>query len=155
MTFLQGMVSLHRNGSFWLLCIISLYSGIYNAWSGQLDSILPARTFSETDDGWFGFASTMATISGGLLFARIADLAWCRYRLKLLMCMCLGLSVLGYLWFTLSVPLPAFGADEAIIPSNRASTCAAISFAGFFLGGVNPLLFELAAEITFPVSEGR
>ena len=53
------------------------------------------------------------------------------------------------LYFTLALPNAAV--HKQILPSSFASICALITMSAFVLGGSIPLMYELGAEMTYPV----
>lgn len=62
------------------------------------------------------------------------------------------LSTSFFVWFALS--LPSVFSSEPVIPVWEATLFISIIGGGFFLGAANPLFYELAVELTYPISEG-
>ena len=52
----------------------------------------------------------------------------------------------------LTFSLTFFG-YEPILPRTFDFVCITITFAGFFLGCINPFLYELSVEMTYPISK--
>ncbi len=129
-----------------------MINGVFNGWTGAFATILKPLHIDETEAGWLGFGSTIATIVGGMLFGVIADTPRYKRRLKELLIVNTVLCSLCVLWFILSSPLN-FISDVPVIPSSDAGTYISIIAFGFFIGGGNPPLYELGAEMLYPIPE--
>jgi hypothetical protein len=57
----------------------------------------------------------------------------------------------AFAWFILSVPTPL--SSTPILSSTTASLGVSITLCGFALGLLNPLYYELGAEVTYPTPE--
>ncbi len=135
-----------------MLCLRTvLTAGGSGAWGGVLPQILTRPTYSSDFAGICGFINNMAGVGGGLAIGVIAD-RWFARKLKRLLVGAFFLTTLSYVWFTLLLPSPF--KDQPVVPASHASVLAASVLTGFFQGACDPLFYELAAEITYPLPEG-
>eukprot|EP00298_Acanthocystis_sp_HF-20_P016323 c21450_g6_i6.p1 GENE.c21450_g6_i6~~c21450_g6_i6.p1 ORF type:complete len:464 (+),score=165.85 c21450_g6_i6:66-1457(+) len=136
------------------LIIISLaggfINGVFNGWSGIISDIVNPYGYSDTDAGWFGFASTIGTIVGGMLSGYVAD-KYFQKRFKNLLVIFLVFGSLFFMWFALSIPSPFW--SEELLPQSFLTLLIAVTGAGFFLGCTNPLFIEFGVELTYPIPE--
>ena len=149
-----------RNPSFFLLALGGGgVQGVFNGWSALFNNILGPLVCggSATCDnasliaGWFGFSSTIASVLGGFIMGAIADTPrFCR-RMKLLLLTSCTVCFACFCWFIFSVPTPV--SDIPILSSTTAVLGVSITAAGFALGFLSPLYYELSAEITYPTPE--
>ena len=101
--------------------------------------------------GWFGFTSTVAAVVGGFVMGAIADSQrFCRH-MKLLLLVSAAICFACFCWFIFSVPTPL--AKTPLLGSTTAVLGVAITACGFSLGLLNPLYYELGAEVTYPTPE--
>ena len=149
-----------RNTSFLLLAVAGGgVLGVFNGWSALFNNILGpllcdgAATCDDasTIAGWFGFSSTVAAVVGGFIMGAIADTRRFSRHMKLLTLTSAAIAFACFCWFIFSVPTPF--AATPILASNTASLGVAITACGFALGLINPLYYELGAEITYPTPE--
>lgn len=98
-----------------------------------------------------GFANSLAQNVGAVACASCIDLCFKRKYKSGIM---IGLSgyFLALLWFMLQ--LPCFLFDSPVIHNTEGTLVAALILAGCFQGMTEPLLYELGAELTYPVREG-
>lgn len=151
-SFFQSLRLVASNPSFLLLVIAGgVQGGVNNAWNGALPSALGALGYSEGVAGWFAFANTFAGIVAGVAVGVVADRLFPR-RFKTLLLFLFIFAIVCFVWFTASLPTPF--SPHPFLPSSIAVLCAATSLAGFFLGGTNPIFYEMGAELTYPVPEG-
>jgi len=149
--FLQGALTCCKNVSFVLLAIAGGFqAGAFGAWTGVLPIVFSTLHYSPQSAGLFTFGCTLAGVVGGLIVSRICD-TLLRRRFKILILSGFVLSLLSFVWFTLSLPV---GPYAALLPHPLWILGTAIVLAGLFLGATSPLFYELGAEMTFPVSEG-
>lgn len=149
-SFFKGVRGALLNVSF-LLCITAcgVQAGVTSGWQGVLPQALEDLDYTESESGWLGFGNSIAGIAGGVLFGPVTDIFFKR-RSKLLLLLLFGLSTSGFAWFTLSLPTPFGG---ALIPSTFWTLMTALGIAGLFQGGIGPALFELSAELLYPIPE--
>jgi MFS family permease len=141
-----------RSKDFILLIVCAgLSQGILNSWSGVLSTILPS-SYSSTTVGWLMFAANIAGICGGLSMAYIAQQAYFRTKLKLLIVTFLGSSVIFAIAFMLCLP-SIFDLNHALIPASTPTLGLLITLLGFSIGSAYPIAFELAVELTYPINE--
>eukprot|EP00048_Salpingoeca_helianthica_P004438 m.76856 g.76856 ORF g.76856 m.76856 type:complete len:473 (+) comp13196_c0_seq1:1319-2737(+) len=127
-----------------------LMSGVFNAWSGILSSILSGQ-YDDNQAGWFSFASTIAAIIGGLLIGPVADrLPVVQRNFKATLLILLVFCFLCFVWFTLSFPVSGV---PAVLPSNFWTVAGSITLSGTFMGATYPLFYEFSVELTYPVRE--
>ena len=101
--------------------------------------------------GWFGFASTIAGIIGGLFLSFLADTRRLQHSLKtLIMVSCIG-CLLAIIWFELSVHSLFY--DNHILSSTAVTIGLSTGLAGLFVGAASPLVYEALAEIMYPLPE--
>ena len=133
--------------------------GMYNGWSGSLDSIVPQEKFTVSYCGWVGFASTIAQIVGALFIGRVVD-RWVpslqrRMKTSLLVLLLVCGAVMA--WITLALPLGLSAKTgkqpDPLIDESIGVTAFAIVLYGAVLGCTSPLFFEFAVELTFPAPE--
>eukprot|EP01105_Mastigella_eilhardi_P008246 TRINITY_DN2011_c0_g1_i1.p2 TRINITY_DN2011_c0_g1~~TRINITY_DN2011_c0_g1_i1.p2 ORF type:complete len:403 (+),score=102.26 TRINITY_DN2011_c0_g1_i1:210-1418(+) len=149
--FFRNVPRIVTNVPFLLLVFVGGWqAGTFNSWSGSFEVILSPLHYTQTTCGWLGFCATLASMTGGLIVGLLADRLF-RGRFKLLLLLLFTLSTTSFMWFTLS--LPSLFADHGVIPGNEYTTYVAVALGGLFLGSTNPLFYELAAELTFPVPE--
>jgi MFS family permease len=149
-SFFRGVKGALVNVSF-LLAIIAggVQAGVSSGWQGVLPQALEYLNYSESQAGWLGFGNSIAGIVGGVMVGPITDMFFQRRR-KMLLLLMFGLAIAAFAWFTLSLPTPFFG---ALIPSNFWVLMTSLAIAGLFQGGVGPALFELSAELLYPIPE--
>jgi MFS family permease len=96
--------------------------------------------------------STLAAIGGGLAVGWLADRYFQR-RFKCMLLSLIGLCLVSFIWFTMSLPAFDTNSDRGMLPSSFGTILVSIACAGLFLGASAPLFFELALEITYPIPE--
>lgn len=138
-----------RNASFQVLALSAgAMQGVFNVWSGSLDSILP---FTPMQCGWLGFGSTAALVVGGYAIGGVVDKwSWASRRLKAVLLLVLCGCLASFSWFTLSLP---FFSHPALLHGTLPSQATAIVCSGLLLGAISPVVYEFSVELTYPVSE--
>eukprot|EP01105_Mastigella_eilhardi_P007585 TRINITY_DN1904_c0_g1_i3.p2 TRINITY_DN1904_c0_g1~~TRINITY_DN1904_c0_g1_i3.p2 ORF type:complete len:226 (+),score=64.33 TRINITY_DN1904_c0_g1_i3:806-1483(+) len=126
-------------------------AGVLAGWVGCLAQLLSALGYTPQQAGWLGFAYTVAVCFGSFCVGVIADRFMARH-LKLLLLLIFAASLCCFVWFSLS--LPSIFSSDPLIPSDIYVILIAISLAGYFVGFLAPVFFELGAELSFPVPEG-
>jgi len=150
--FRKEGTELLTNRSFLVLAIIAGWqAGMFNAWTGMFDIILSPEGYSDAFSGWLGFASTLAGIVGGIAIGFAGDTIF-KGKFKLLLFILLIASVALLTLFTLS--FPSFLSPHALIPNSNVSILISVTLGGLFLGSTNPIFYELAVEMTYPIAEG-
>ncbi|XP_065177837.1 solute carrier family 49 member 4-like [Sycon ciliatum] len=156
--FKESLLAASSNSTFWILCICGGVSqGIFSGWSSVLSIILNKQSGYNDDvsvsgkemfvksTAWLGCLSTIIGIIAGLTFGFIADLL--PRNLKRLILVLLFACVACFTWFVLSVYKVAHvnWLGSAFISCVLGSS---------FLGATNPLFYEAAVEVAYPVPEG-
>eukprot|EP00943_MAST-04B_sp_MAST-4B-sp1_P001875 g1875.t1 len=136
----------------WLAIVGGAVGGIYNVWSGSLDTIIPNTILTTKQCALLGAGSTAAYCLGGIAVGPVIDkVKYFKRRYKLAMLLLLGFSMLLFTWFTLS--LPFLTESKPIFKTSFGSLALAIIGSGFFLGSTNPLFYEFGVELTYPITE--
>lgn len=152
-SYCRGFWLAFQNRSFLFLVVAgSLQAGAWFVWSTTLPTILQPFHFSLSQAGSFASVTRFAGMIGGALVARLSDESFFARRLKYTICLCMALAVSGFLMFTLSNPSPFFYHNPPF-PQTYGFDFVSVLIAGFFLGAVNPLFYELSAELTYPSPE--
>ncbi len=138
--------------SLLLLCVCGgVQAGVSSAWSGVLPQMLPSPRFSSVFIGWLGFAFSIGGVLGNAGAGIVADI-WFAQRYKRFLIWVFLLSAACFALFTLSLDNPFI--SPAPIPSTQTSIMLIGTLAGVFQSACDPLFYELAAEISFPLDEG-
>jgi FLVCR family feline leukemia virus subgroup C receptor-related protein len=152
-SYLRGFWLAFRNRSFLFLVLAGgLQAGAWFVWSTTLPTILLPLAFTPSQAGSFASATRFAGMVGGFFSGRLADGALLHRRLKPMICLCMLLAVAGFTAFTLANPSPLFY-HHPPFPHVYAFEFFCVVAAGFFLGAVSPLFYELSAELTYPSPE--
>ncbi|KAJ4460119.1 putative MFS-type transporter [Paratrimastix pyriformis] len=147
---LSSMAACLRSPSFVaVVCLGGIAPGVFAAWSGTLPLALAQLDYGPQVAGLLSFAANLASIGAGILLGWLGDHCF-RRRFKWLIFGCLLLDMAAFVWVTLSFPLGA--APASVLPHPLGAVFVAVVLAGLFNGAPNPLFYELAAEMTFPVS---
>eukprot|EP00048_Salpingoeca_helianthica_P019895 m.246035 g.246035 ORF g.246035 m.246035 type:complete len:468 (-) comp40654_c0_seq1:22-1425(-) len=126
-------------------------AGIASAWSGVLPQILAPPTYSSVFSGWCGCAYSIAGVIGNASAGLVGDKFFVG-RLKILLVLSYFFSALFFLLFALSTCNPY--TDPPLLPSAPALMVILLVAAGFFQSACDPLFYEMAAEISYPMPEG-
>ncbi len=138
--------------SLLLLCVCGgVQAGVSSAWSGVLPQMLPSARFSSVFIGWLGFAFSIGGVLGNAGAGIVADI-WFAQRYKRFLIWVFLLSAACFALFTFSLDNPFM--KPAPIPSSQTSIMLIGTLAGVFQSACDPLFYELAAEISFPLDEG-
>ena len=150
--FLRGLVSMVSSPSLLVLAFFGgVQAGVSSGWSGVLPQILVPPAYSDVFAGWCGFATCLAGVAGNVGAGVLGD-RFFPTRLKELLVALYLLSALFFGLFALCLPSPI--SSSSLFPSSHASVLLLIIFAGFFQSACDPLFYELAAEISYPLPEG-
>ena len=118
-------------------------AGVFSCWSNLLSLVLGPLGYGESDCAWLGFSSTIASVVGGVVVARVADRLQ-RQHVLLVIAAFVGASI-AFVWFALAV--------QRSIGTSLTALYVACSLGGMFLAAAQPLAYELAIEVTYPVPE--
>lgn len=144
--FIAGARVLIRNPIYMVILVaIGCSCGTALTWATFLDDFL-GGTISDEDLGNIGFFSYIANICGALSVGLSIDLFHLQRRMRLMLIVLFVLAtmaVAAFLWLVYLSPVPVHLYVLGTVY---------VTF-GFFFGAVAPLALELAAEISFPVSE--
>jgi hypothetical protein len=113
--------------------------------------MLPAPRFTPVFVGWLGFAFSIGGVVGNAGAGFIADI-WFAQRYKYFLILVFTLSFCCFSLFTFSLDNPFV--SPAPIPASPASIMIIGTLSGVFQSACDPLFYELAAEISFPLEEG-
>jgi hypothetical protein len=110
--------------------------------------------YTDSQCGWFSFGVTIAQIVAGMVNGQLAD-NFFRHRFKRMLVITLSISLLGFAYFTLSLPSALWGGDSGNppLPSSTGWLFFALLLGGGFLGASSPLFYELSLELTYPLPE--
>ncbi|CAF1505552.1 unnamed protein product, partial [Didymodactylos carnosus] len=100
---------------------------------------------------WFGFATNIAGIIGGLLMSTVGDLKSFQRSLKLLAVLSLICCFICCLWFQLCVRTMFY--EQPILKSSVTTIGISLALTGLFQGATTPLIYECLAELMFPLPE--
>lgn len=125
--------------------------GVFNVWSGNFDQILKGVSdeYTQSTLGWLGFGATMAVIVGGLIIGPIADMF--KRRMHIMLTILGALTTIFMALFTFALPTKFSQHTVIILPYQ--GIFALIIASGLTLGACIPLMFEVAAEMTYPAPE--
>jgi len=139
------------NSSVVLLILgFGLYQGFICAWQGTLQDMFNKVGWSEKRGGMLGFANSISSIGVGFLIGPIVD----RYfasRLKAVAVVSIFMTILCQVFFLFTYPNP-FHFNP--VPRDPWSSLGVIILSGIFSGVTAPPVYELAAEISYPVPPG-
>lgn len=151
-SFMQGLRLVSRNRHFCVLVLAAgIIAGVQAAWQSLLQAILSPSGYTDKMIGYLGFAAGLSGNIGSVLFGFLSDTVF-RRRFKATIMGLFLLLLFANLWFTLSVPMTDSG--SAILPQTLGTIFVAICLAGLAQSATSPLLYELCAELTYPVPEG-
>jgi FLVCR family feline leukemia virus subgroup C receptor-related protein len=129
----------------YLATIASFSIGVTAAWTGLLNNYLTVSEVGFTDKqvGWMGFAAILA----GTLFGIVIGAAVDRFQLPLRH-VAMALIGMG------AAALIVFVVEVYVIGHPRFWVVFfAVLFVGISANSIGPLLYEMAADLTYPVSE--
>lgn len=149
--FFEALHIAARTPSFLLLIVgAGAVVGLFNTWSGILETVLTS-SYSDSTIGWLSFSATVAGIVGGVVHGRVAQMAYFKVRMKSVILFLIVGAFLAATWFALSVPSVLSACP--LLSEHPASIALSLTLLGWFVGSGYPLAFELAAEMTYPLSE--
>eukprot|EP01043_Picozoa_sp_COSAG02_P057517 COSAG02_NODE_6997_length_3236_cov_43.132930_2_plen_483_part_00 len=154
-----------------LMVVTALSIGIYDGWTGLLPQILTSELpsldggsgdgsagtgadWTAQEAGMCGMVQTLSCIAGQIVFGQLADRCFAR-RSKVLMVLLGTVATVSLGWASTMFDNPYVPWDPTALRSDqRWRVWVAISVAGACRTGLIPLLYEVAAELTYPVPEG-
>ncbi|XP_067685876.1 solute carrier family 49 member 4 homolog [Haliotis asinina] len=144
-SFLVGLKALFRRGQFWLLALIyGLTLGVANCWMGVVDVILKPYGITQKQAGWMAFYGSLGQMGASLLVARFADKFSRHFKLLILISYILGAA--NVVCFALVC--------VGVLPSSLVVLYVTFIATSTILYCAEPLIYELACEVTFPIGEG-
>jgi len=154
--------AMSRNRAFVVICAVyAVIVGVSNCTSSLLTANLAAVGADQATAGWVGFAANLGALVVGVLLGVVTDrLKSRRGALKYALVATVASSGLGYAayWLLLSGlgPAAAGGAGGAGAGGGQGLLLTALAYcaATALLGAAIPVMFDLAAELTFPQPEG-
>jgi FLVCR family feline leukemia virus subgroup C receptor-related protein len=153
-SYCRGFWLAFQNRSFLFLVLAGgMQAGAWIVWSTTLPTIILPLNFTASQAGSFASATRFAGMVGGFFSGRLADGSLLHRRLKPMICLCLLLAIASFTAFTLSNPSPLRPSPPFPLPHTYAFEFCCVVLAGFFLGAVSPLFYELSAELTYPSPE--
>ncbi|KAK3278824.1 hypothetical protein CYMTET_13264 [Cymbomonas tetramitiformis] len=150
LAFREGLRQACMNRSFLLLVAAFGMCGVQQAWVAQLQTLLQGVLGAKAI-GVLAVVEALACTLCGVACGFIADSKF-RRRFKLLIVLALTICTLASIHFMLSLSSPF--SSRPIFPTNAQMIGVSILIIGSTLGTAMPLLFELSAELTYPVPEG-
>eukprot|EP00911_Craspedida_sp_UC1_P001483 UC1_evm1s1122 len=145
------MWQLMRNPSVLLLVLAGgIEGGGSSGWSGVLTSILSPPAWDPKFVAWLGFFNLLAGVVGNFVSGWVGDLCF-RRRLKAPIVVFFFWAAAAYAWFAFTLPTPWSAAP--LLPTSHDIVLAAIVLSGFVQGAIDPCLYELAAELSYPQEE--
>lgn len=114
--------------------------GVFNGWMPILAPSLAEFGVDEIQASWMGSVMTLATAAGGLSAGWLTDML--PGRLKAIIVVCLLVSAASFTGFALAAAGRIPGAANTLFATGMVGS--------FFVNGLSPLGFELAAETAYP-----
>ncbi|GMH91537.1 hypothetical protein TrVE_jg5517 [Triparma verrucosa] len=138
---------------FILVVSTGILTGVYYGWQGLLQEILSPAGVSEDSVGWIGFSNSLAANLSCILAGRMVDLFFAR-RLKTAIVVGYAVFLMSLCVFTFSLPCFLFDDPPFDMTNNVPGLVGLLFISGMSQGAISPLIYELAAELLYPVSEG-
>eukprot|EP01106_Pelomyxa_sp_JSP_P017295 TRINITY_DN692_c0_g5_i1.p1 TRINITY_DN692_c0_g5~~TRINITY_DN692_c0_g5_i1.p1 ORF type:complete len:483 (-),score=72.54 TRINITY_DN692_c0_g5_i1:76-1434(-) len=119
-------------------------AGVFYGWQAVLLLVLQPLGFSQVEVGWMGFLGTLLGCFSGLLASRVAD--WTgRYMKPVYLTLFSGLTICSLLFCL-------FAHEIISTPNKDIVVYVLVVLATIFLCGLVPVLYELAVDITYPIT---
>ncbi|CAE7523919.1 unnamed protein product [Symbiodinium sp. CCMP2456] len=136
--------------STWVLLLAAgAVVGVFQCWSPalptQLQGVLP-----ETVLKWFAVITSLASVIGNFTAPQLIEMLHLQHRLKSVLGITLCLQLVAYALFAVLLP-------DSPLPLMKGSTgmlMACVVLASIAEGAMAPIVYELSAELTYPMSEG-
>eukprot|EP00727_Mastigamoeba_balamuthi_P005538 m51a1_g1603 hypothetical protein (512) ;mRNA; f:179899-181591 len=149
-TFGRELLVCSRSAAFWTILFINgTYAGVLCAFGAALARNI-ADQMTTAEIGWVGFGKGLASLLGNYAVGKIVDL-WFRRRMKAVCIAVYAFTGLTILWFSLIVP--SVFSDRPLLPTSKGLLFFVLALYGF-ASSADPVSYELAAEVTYPVTEG-
>lgn len=136
-SFKESSVLWENKNFIWLLAIVFIALGVFNALLTCLSDMLGARGFSTDKSGLLGGVIIVAGLCGAVVIPVLSDKIKKRR-----------------VFITVSVVCSLFGIAGLTYLNVYALLVISSALAGFFLMGAGPLIFQFGTEIAYPVPEG-
>ncbi|KAB7500452.1 Disrupted in renal carcinoma protein 2-like protein [Armadillidium nasatum] len=134
-----------RNKNFWMLMVpYSLTIGLNVAWSSVLDINLEPVGIDQNEASLVGIYMTFGGVVLAITASRFTDLLFGYIKVTIIGLLLVSTTMFGWFLFTMNGMLP-FGKVQLYVSSVLGAS---------FSYACSPLFFELAVEISYPVSEG-
>jgi hypothetical protein len=128
-------------------------SGGYVAWTSLFDDSIGGDPWSDEFIGSLTFASTVAYIIGGVIASILLDAFW-RDRMKRMLLVSCGCGAACAVLLTLSVPSIFAARDRIVLDFGEGWLYLVFVGCGFWNGAATPVFYELAVEVSAPITEG-
>ena len=146
-----------RNRSFFLIVVVGgLFTGVGGVWGSIFPVLVGTQGYSTQFGTWLGITCNVGGLIGGLLSGLVCDTIFVR-NFKRVSLLYMVLSVIFFIPFTLSFPIPSPFGDWSMLQSIMGGDIMVVTMVagiGFCLTGFTPPALELAAELTYPTPEG-
>lgn len=139
-------------GMMFLIGVAGFQAGSAAGWSGLLPDIIGPPLFDENFAGWVGCVNSAAGTAGVFFVGVVADYYFQRNLKALLVWMFLFATV-SSVWLALVLPSPFVG-NGTVLATSNATVIGSAGVVGFFQGACEPLFYEIAAELSYPLPEG-
>ena len=141
--YLQSMAVLSRRPVYIILSLIwGITLGMFVGWMALLPQLLPDQL--QDSIGWIGFAANGAGLVGGILVGLVADGCGGQRGHKPLLVGLYGLTAVCFVLLVACVYMWTPTLWQVLLATTGC---------GFFLNATAPIVLEMAAEYTYPVSE--
>jgi MFS family permease len=135
---LDGMKNMVKNKMFWLLVVLQFVGmAIFNGLTTWIEPIVRGRNFGPSEAGNFGALMLIGGVIGAVVMPSFSDKQGKRKRFLLI-------------GFVVAIP---FLIGLTFLNSYAALLVSSFGL-GFFLTGLNPILIQFVAEVTYPTPEG-
>ncbi|XP_064597874.1 solute carrier family 49 member 4-like [Liolophura sinensis] len=142
--FKTGTLALLCHTQFWVISsIYGVCLGTINCWMSVLDVVLNPLGISQETAGWMGFYSIIGGTIAVFVVAIVADIF--SKRMKVILVALYLMAGGNFLWLALI--------SGQYIPSNSVHVWISVIAGNTLITAGVPLIYELACEITFPISE--
>jgi Na+/melibiose symporter-like transporter len=140
-----------------LSIFVGTSQGVWSGWCPMIpEAVMPNLSENQGDE--MSLYANLATIVGGLLIGPIAE-RWWEGHYKTLLVILYTCATVCFTWFTIALPTPSPMFDDTkfvrdVRDSGFHMLNIPVILTGVFQGAMVPLVYELSAEICFPMSDG-
>eukprot|EP00731_Ephydatia_muelleri_P020326 Em0013g53a len=139
--FFHGLRQILGSCSFWgLMLVWGIGAGLFNAMITILPQMLCSYGYSDTDTGLWVTLMIFSGVAGATIVSFTLDYT---KKYKEVGVVCLGLSVLCFIWFS----------QVSRLYDQSVNVVISLCVFGFFALPLVPVCMELGVEITYPVGE--